>query len=70
MTLNIKFYYFLLKIELIIFFAVDGDMICVSWLIGEARDRALIATISKWGRDEILQMCPVRSDACRRRNQP
>ena len=26
-------------------FAVDGDMICISWLIGQAHERALIATI-------------------------
>ena len=30
-------------------FAVDGDMICVSWLIGQAHDRALIATITAGG---------------------
>ena len=44
-------------------FAVDGDMICISWLIGQPHDRALIAKIaagSRWCRDGILQMCPVR----------
>ena len=30
-------------------FAVDGDMICVSWLIGQAHDRALMATITAGG---------------------
>ena len=30
-------------------FAVDGDMICVSWLVGQAHDRALIATTTARG---------------------
>ena len=30
-------------------FAVNGDIICVSWLISQAHDRALIATITAGG---------------------
>ena len=38
MTLNFKFYCFELKLENYLF-VVDGDTICVSWLIGQAHDR-------------------------------
>ena len=43
-----EFQILLLRTDIIVncLFSVDGDTICVSWLIGQAHDRTLIAAIT------------------------
>ena len=53
-------YYILIVLKVdFFFFPVDEDTICVSWLIGQAHDRALNATITegKEPRQAVISQC-------------